>query len=138
MEKALEMLDVMLDSGVDPDVYTYNSLLNGLCKTSEYEDVIETYKTMVEKGCAPNLFTFNILLESLCRYRKLDEALGLLEEMERKSVNPDAVTFGTLIDGFCKTETWMEHTSYSEDGRETRSQAQRQHITSSSVLSLRS
>ncbi|KAL0731779.1 hypothetical protein Bca4012_027873 [Brassica carinata] len=35
MEKAFEMLDVMLNNGVVPDVYTYNSLLNGSLQNVE-------------------------------------------------------------------------------------------------------
>ncbi|XP_057481015.1 putative pentatricopeptide repeat-containing protein At1g74580 isoform X1 [Actinidia eriantha] len=102
MDNAIEILNSMWGHNVIPDVITYNSGLNGLCKTSKTsksDGVMETFSLMVEKGCVPDIITYNILMESLCKARKFVEALSLLEEIENKGLTPDNVCFGTLISG---------------------------------------
>ncbi|KAH0664067.1 hypothetical protein KY284_028998 [Solanum tuberosum] len=94
----------MRNHDVVPDVITYNTILNGLCKLRTSDDVMETFKVMVEKGCVPNIITYNILIESLCKSRKLMKALELLEDIESRGLIPDTVSFGTLINGFCENE----------------------------------
>ncbi|KAI5416101.1 hypothetical protein KIW84_041229 [Lathyrus oleraceus] len=80
------LFDEMLECSLCPDIITYNTLLNGLCKAANSEEVMEIFKAMSEKGCAPNIITYNIIIESLCKSKKVIEAIEFLGEIINKNL----------------------------------------------------
>ncbi|CAK9156828.1 unnamed protein product [Ilex paraguariensis] len=122
----------MSNIGCDPDVYTYNVLIRGLCKkgcmASAREVVIESpmkganqeafklVDDMVFRGCNLDDITYNGLMKALCKDGVVEKAMGLLEEMYNwedikceflrdmihRGLTPDIVTHNSLINGLCK------------------------------------
>uniref|UniRef100_A0A803KMQ3 Pentatricopeptide repeat-containing protein n=1 Tax=Chenopodium quinoa TaxID=63459 RepID=A0A803KMQ3_CHEQI len=91
-----------LMKGITPDVVTYNTLIDGLCKTNRLTLARELFTDMQAHGVTPDVFTYNSLLDCLCKSAQLDEAVALLEDMEDTGIKPDIVTYNILIDSLCK------------------------------------
>jgi pentatricopeptide repeat protein len=64
--------------GIAPDVITYNSNLNGLCKVGKAKKVNDTFEWMILKGCRSNAMTYNILIEIFCKINQPEEAYGVI------------------------------------------------------------
>lgn len=70
-------MDVMVQEGHDPDVFTYNIVVNCLCKNGQLEEAKEILNQMVDQGCLLDVTTFNTLIAALCTWNRLEEALDL-------------------------------------------------------------
>ncbi|GLU09249.1 hypothetical protein SLE2022_261190 [Rubroshorea leprosula] len=89
--------------GCLPDVITYGTIIDGLCKCGMVEMAKELFLEMKKKGISPNVIAYNSLLHGLCCVRNLDEPEGLFIEMVDEGVRPDVVTFTVLIAVFLQT-----------------------------------
>jgi pentatricopeptide repeat protein len=57
----------MIKRRIQPNLYTFNILINGLCragKLNKAEDVIEDMKAW---GISPNVVTYNTLVDGYCK-----------------------------------------------------------------------
>jgi pentatricopeptide repeat protein len=80
-EKAIDLLDMMISKGFEPDGMTYRILINGLCKKDEIEKAMEFLNVMISKGLEPDIVTYNPLINGLCRKGEIEKAMSLLDEM---------------------------------------------------------
>ncbi|KAG8366571.1 hypothetical protein BUALT_Bualt17G0093800 [Buddleja alternifolia] len=85
----------------DPDVYTYCTLMDGLCKEDRTDDAMVLLDEMQLEGCCPSPATFNVLINGLCKKGDLARAAKLVENMFLKGCTPNEVTYNTLIHGLC-------------------------------------
>ncbi|KAM2953248.1 hypothetical protein FF1_031650 [Malus domestica] len=92
----------MLNSGISPDIYTYNVLLNTLCKEERIQEALTLFGTMTEKGIKPDVFTFNSLISASCKSGNWDEGVRLFKNMIDYGVLPDIVTYNAVLDALCK------------------------------------
>nr|UPT48477.1 pentatricopeptide repeat protein AaPPR144 [Agave angustifolia]UPT49828.1 pentatricopeptide repeat protein AaPPR1574 [Agave angustifolia] len=72
----------ILFEGFEPDVVTYNCLIDGLCKTYRIEHARQLFDEMVLKGCLPNRVTNN----SFVRYYSVVNEVGKAIEMMKMVV----------------------------------------------------
>ncbi|KAK4406751.1 Pentatricopeptide repeat-containing protein, chloroplastic [Sesamum angolense] len=108
MYKADALLKEMVESGVFPNVITYNVLIDGFCKDDNVAASIRLFNEMKEqknleegrpmilitnKGVAllnrvaVNVVTFNTLINAYCKTGQLEEALALRNLMLEKMVS---------------------------------------------------
>ncbi|KAG2693994.1 hypothetical protein I3760_08G121200 [Carya illinoinensis] len=121
---AFKLFSTMMSKGIQPDLFTYNHLIQGLCtfghwkeaaKLGKMTEAKEALDMMTEKGIEPNVFTHNSLIDCYCQQNKMDEAvktltrckriveaINLFHEMLDKRMIPNVVTYTTLIGGFCR------------------------------------
>ncbi|MCH1922896.1 pentatricopeptide repeat-containing protein, partial [Shewanella sp. A3A] len=67
--------------GLEPDVVTYNWLINGLCKTYRVERAHEVFDEMLRKGCSPNRVTYNSFVRYYSVVNEVDKAVKWMREM---------------------------------------------------------
>lgn len=53
----------MTGKGVEPDVVTYNSLMDGYCLTRQVLEARKILDVMACKGCTHDPFSFSILID---------------------------------------------------------------------------
>ncbi|KAG2326644.1 hypothetical protein Bca52824_009372 [Brassica carinata] len=99
MEKALGFYKRMGKERVKLDVCTFNILINGYCKSGEFEMAFGLFKEMRERGCEPNgcgvsEATCEILVDGLCRVGLVDDASGLVMDLSGKRVLPKGFDYG--------------------------------------------
>ncbi|KAJ9556822.1 hypothetical protein OSB04_011436 [Centaurea solstitialis] len=89
--------------GVDPDVYTFSTLLNGLILEDRILEAERLFKKLIKgKLCEPNVVMYTTMIKGLCKVGINDTAIGLLRLMDEKGCKPDVMTYSTIIDSLCK------------------------------------
>jgi pentatricopeptide repeat protein len=94
----------MGEKGLQPDVVTYNCLINGLCKTYRVERAHELFDEMLTKGCEPNRVTYN----SFVRYYSVVNEVGKAVEWMRQMVArghgaASSSTYTPVIHSLCES-----------------------------------
>ncbi|GJM96531.1 hypothetical protein PR202_ga13374 [Eleusine coracana subsp. coracana] len=94
----------MGEKGLQPDVVTYNCLINGLCKTYRVERAHELFDEMLKKGCEPNRVTYN----SFVRYYSVVNEVGKAVEWMRQMVAREhgvasSSTYTPVIHSLCES-----------------------------------
>ena len=92
-----------------PDVVTYNSLINGLCKADKLQEALQLLDVMGKMGHQPNEITYNTLLNGFCRVGNLEKVRALLQELPEKGCRPKVVSYSTLINGLL--QAWQDRQS---------------------------
>ncbi|CAL1398073.1 unnamed protein product [Linum trigynum] len=102
VDAAVKIFREMPGRGCVPDLYTYGTMINGLCRFDRIPEAKELFQEMEEKGCSPSVVTYTCLIRGLCQSEKVDEAMGLFERMKTNNVEPNVFTYSSLMDGLCK------------------------------------
>ncbi|XP_024516376.1 pentatricopeptide repeat-containing protein At1g62670, mitochondrial [Selaginella moellendorffii] len=101
-DRALELMRAMQAQRVPPNVVTYTSVIDGLCKAGRRDAAMVLLQQMQAAGCSPNTVTYNCLIHSLCKAGKLEDAFALLRSMPSKGCTPSINNKNTLVSGICK------------------------------------
>ncbi|GJT69060.1 pentatricopeptide repeat-containing protein [Tanacetum coccineum] len=96
----------MMECGVEGDMYTYGTLMKGLCLTNRVSDGFKLLQVMKNKGVIPNVVVCNTLIHALCKNGKfgIGRARSLISEM----FVPNDVTFNILITAYCKQDNIVQ------------------------------
>ncbi|XP_017604706.1 pentatricopeptide repeat-containing protein At5g16640, mitochondrial-like [Gossypium arboreum] len=98
------VLGKMLKLGVEPDVVTFSTLINGFCNQNKIFEVVSIFDEMAERGYQAQLIAYNTILKGLRKIGNIDraeEATRLLNEMVDNNISLDIVTYNLLIDALC-------------------------------------
>ncbi|KAL0401186.1 UNVERIFIED_CONTAM: Pentatricopeptide repeat-containing protein, mitochondrial [Sesamum latifolium] len=102
-EEAKTVVDESMESmGCQPDTYTWNIFIRGLCKKGLLSSAHQVVNEMLLKGCQPNVITYTILIDGFCKKGRLKEAEGITEEMAYKGLSLNTVGYNCLISALCK------------------------------------
>ncbi|KAL0366052.1 UNVERIFIED_CONTAM: Pentatricopeptide repeat-containing protein, mitochondrial [Sesamum radiatum] len=102
-EEAKTVVDEnMASMGCQPDTYTWNIFIRGLCKKGLLSSAHQVVDEMLLKGCQPNVITYTILIDGFCKKGRLKEAEGIIEEMAYKGLSLNTVGYNCLISALCK------------------------------------
>ena len=104
--EADEILRRMSRDGVEPNVYTYSTLIDGLAKAAQMDPAETAFAEMRRAKIKPSVVTYNSLLKGVVRgstdsdraREVLNRARALFDRMRDDGVAPDLVTYNTLID----------------------------------------
>ncbi|KAF9590764.1 hypothetical protein IFM89_038291 [Coptis chinensis] len=100
LDSAVLMLDEMEKNGVNPDLVSFNTILNGFIKWS-FSDGERIWARMEETGIVPNIISFNAKLQGLVNGSKISEAVELAKQLQSREVKPDHGTYNILIKCCC-------------------------------------
>lgn len=101
----------MLDKGIEPNVVTYNVMLNGICRRSSlhpeerFDGVIreaeKLFDEMREKGLGPDVTSYSILLHVYSRAHKPGLSLEKLRMMKESGISPSIATYTSVVKCLC-------------------------------------
>ena len=60
------MFGLMIKRGLEPDVVSYNALMNGWCLRGCVSEAKEVLDRMVERGKSPNVISYSTLINGYC------------------------------------------------------------------------
>lgn len=100
MEEAEKLLMEMKDGKMEPQLVTYNSMINGYCEVRKMEDAEKMVVEMKARNLEPNLITYNTLINGYSKVQKMEEAEKLVVEMKERNIEPDLVTYVNMIKGY--------------------------------------
>eukprot|EP00668_Euglena_longa_P017990 GGOE01022493.1.p1 GENE.GGOE01022493.1~~GGOE01022493.1.p1 ORF type:complete len:747 (+),score=212.83 GGOE01022493.1:102-2342(+) len=105
-EGAEALFSQMVLRGVQPTLYTYNTMISIYEKTWQWEKALMVYMELQRDGLAPDLITYNSLISSLAKGMQYERALRIFEVMRLRNVTPDVITYSALLTACEKTERW--------------------------------
>ncbi|PIN26916.1 hypothetical protein CDL12_00319 [Handroanthus impetiginosus] len=118
-----------------PDLVTYNTIVDGLCRAGkvkiaqnvvngmlsksedlgqmlllEIDEAMALFRNMVSSGIKPNKITFNTIIKALCESQKFDMIKEILWEYQCEDGEfvPDTCTFNTMMNAHCSQENLDE------------------------------
>ncbi|KAF9943335.1 hypothetical protein BGZ67_000014 [Mortierella alpina] len=123
LDGAMKLYERMVAEGVEPDVWTFNTLLDLLVdklmpsqdnvkwkadstavtkeQIAEYVPRIETLlQDMKAKGIKPDVVTYGKLIQQYVILRDVEQAEMLFHEMVKSGISPNAHVFNMLMNGF--------------------------------------
>ncbi|KAK1409668.1 hypothetical protein QVD17_36197 [Tagetes erecta] len=93
----------MLKIGLAPDIFTYNTLISGLCKVKMIDDACYLFYIVMSKmGVYPDVISYSILIQGLCKVGNVVKAHELLNCMLERSMIPKPLIWNTIIHGYGK------------------------------------
>lgn len=102
MKLLIPFFGLCTEEGFVPDRFTFNALIDGLCKDGQVHNAFTLLDDMQRGGCVPDAAVYNTLIDGLRKASRAEEAGKLLQEMQSLGFEPDVVTYNTLIDELCK------------------------------------
>ncbi|KAK6118696.1 hypothetical protein DH2020_047553 [Rehmannia glutinosa] len=91
-----------------PDLITYSTVINGLCRDGRLEEAKKKFIEMLGRNLYPDSTVYDIFLYNLCKRGKISSAFQVLKDMERKGCNKTLQTYNCLIFGLGSTNQIFE------------------------------
>ncbi|KAJ0976229.1 hypothetical protein J5N97_018194 [Dioscorea zingiberensis] len=103
VDQVLKLLREMKESGLNPNVFCYNTAINALVLKDHRIEAEVLFEEMISSGARPNVASYNILVKlHSCYSFQFDKACIVMEDMARHGCRPDSTTYSTLIAGLCR------------------------------------
>ncbi|XP_047317587.1 pentatricopeptide repeat-containing protein At2g27800, mitochondrial-like [Impatiens glandulifera] len=98
METIRSLFKQMVDDGVEPDIYTLNSMIKGYVLSLHLNDALRIFHQMgVVYKCLPNSFSYDYLIHGLCAQGRTDNARKLWNEMKTKGYVPSSISYNSFV-----------------------------------------
>ncbi|KAH7578141.1 hypothetical protein JRO89_XS01G0345500 [Xanthoceras sorbifolium] len=92
----------------DPDLCTYNSLIQVLCFVGKVKDALIVWEELKVSGHEPDEFTYRNLIQGCCKSYRMDDAISIFNEMQYNGFLPNTVVYNSLLDGMFKARKVTE------------------------------
>ena len=99
----LQVMTLMVEFGVKPDVITYSIIMNAWSTAGFMEKCREIFDDMMKAGIEPDAHAYSILAKGYVRAQEPEKAKELLTAMIKSGVRPNVVIFTTVISGWCSS-----------------------------------
>nr|GMD15390.1 putative pentatricopeptide repeat-containing protein At1g02420 [Ipomoea batatas] len=100
-EEAEGFFAEMRELSLEPDVVSYNCLVDVYCKGREVDKAFEVVKEMRKRDIDPDVITYTSLIGGLGLAGQPDKAKKLLTEMRECGCYPDVAAYNASIRNFC-------------------------------------
>lgn len=100
-EEAESFFEEMRDMGVEPDIVSYNCMVDVYCKRGEMEKANKMVDEMRKREVIPDVFTYTSLIGGLGLAGQPDKAREILKEMREDGCHPDPAAYNATIRNFC-------------------------------------
>ncbi|RAL45190.1 hypothetical protein DM860_014600 [Cuscuta australis] len=109
MWEANHLFRLMLFKGFAPDVVTYNSLINGCCKTFRIDRALELLRDMEKRGCDPNRVTYGSFIRYYSAVNEIEKGVEMMRRMVARGHGVATNSCYTpLIHGLCEAGRAVE------------------------------
>lgn len=88
------IVEEMRQRSIEPDVHTYNGLMNVFGDAPQTMQVLDEIQ---KRKLKPNRRTYNTLMKACRANGDYDRAFSLFEEMKREGIVPDVVSYNLLL-----------------------------------------
>ncbi|KAK4572418.1 hypothetical protein RGQ29_030743 [Quercus rubra] len=97
--KVQELLDLMRERGCEPDLVSFNTLINARLKSGAMVPnlAIDLLNEVRRSGLRPDIITYNTLISACSRESNLEEAVKVYDDMEEHNCQPDLWTYNAMI-----------------------------------------
>ncbi|KAG0549189.1 hypothetical protein BDA96_01G234000 [Sorghum bicolor] len=96
LEEAFDLFEEMQESGVRPDVISWNTLVSGFARSGDLVAALHLFDEMRQRGVDPGVNSWNCIISGCVQNALYDEALEFFLEM-CESERPDAVTVASIL-----------------------------------------
>jgi pentatricopeptide repeat protein len=86
LKNAQVIFQELLTKGYNLTVWTYNVMINGLCKEGLFDQAIALLSRMEDNGCIPDIVSYETIIYSLFQKDERDRAEKLVREMIAKGL----------------------------------------------------
>lgn len=100
-EEAEGFFKEMAELGVQPDLVSYNCLIDVYCKNREMKKAHNLLDEMRAKDFTPDVFTYTSIIGGLGLAGRPDKATEVLRDMREAGCRPDAAAYNAAIRNFC-------------------------------------
>ena len=83
-----------------PNIVSYNTVINGLCKDGLFVDALSLFSEMACNRVLPDVFTF--FNSCSVHVRSMERGFKVINEMVDPKITPDVYTFSVFVDMLCK------------------------------------
>jgi pentatricopeptide repeat protein len=108
LDLAFASLALVIKTGWTPNVISYNTLLNGLCKQKRSQEALDLLHRMAGDGgngkCPPDVVSYNTIIDGFLKVGEVGKAYSVFREMLGHGIPPNVVTYTSVIDGLCKVQ----------------------------------
>ncbi|KAK2649901.1 hypothetical protein Ddye_017390 [Dipteronia dyeriana] len=98
----------LIRGSFDPDLCTYNSLIQVLCFVGKAKDALIVWEELKVSGHEPDDFTYRNLIQGCCKSYRMDDAIKVFNEMQYNGFIPNTVVYNSLLDGMFKARKVTE------------------------------
>ncbi|GAV62629.1 PPR domain-containing protein/PPR_1 domain-containing protein/PPR_2 domain-containing protein [Cephalotus follicularis] len=102
IKKGRELVEVMIDRGLKPNIITYNIMINACSRRWNFEELDLILLLMEKEGESYNMKTYEFLIDGYSSFGKFEEAEKLVVEMQDKGLELDTHLYNLIIGGYCK------------------------------------
>lgn len=97
--KVQELLGLMRERGCEPDLVSFNTLINARLKSGPMTPnlAIELLDDVRKSGIRPDIITYNTLISACSRESNLKEGVKVYDDMETHKCQPDLWTYNSMI-----------------------------------------
>ncbi|KAM3334275.1 hypothetical protein ACQJBY_028984 [Aegilops geniculata] len=102
-----KFLKDMIDHGIEPNIVTYNILLNGICRhaslhpDNRFDRTVNAaenlLKEMSDRGIEPDVTSYSIILHVYSRAHKAELCLCMFRSMKDRGICPTVATYTSVI-----------------------------------------
>ena len=88
----------MVNDGIEPDVFSLNSMIEGYVLSLHVNDALRIFHQMgVVYNCLPNSHSYDYLIHGLCAQDRTNNARKLCNEMKGKGFVPSSKSYNSLV-----------------------------------------
>lgn len=94
-----ELLDLMKSKGVEPDLVSFNTLINARAKSGKMRpgSALELLNEVRQSGLRPDSITYNTLISACSHYSNLEDAVRVFSNMKESGCYPDLWTYNAMV-----------------------------------------
>lgn len=98
METIRTLFKQMVDDGIEPDIFSLNSMIKGYVLSLHVNDALRIFHQMgVVYSCPPNAFSYDYLLHGLCAQGRTVNAQELCNDMKEKGFIPSSKSYNSIV-----------------------------------------
>ncbi|GAB2296932.1 hypothetical protein Dimus_031034 [Dionaea muscipula] len=92
------------DNGIEPDIFSLNSMIKGYVLSNHVNDALRIFHQMsVVYACPPNAVSYDHIIHGLCAQGRTNNAKDLMEDMKGKGFTPNSRTYNSLVNALSLT-----------------------------------
>ncbi|XP_050204672.1 pentatricopeptide repeat-containing protein At5g66631 [Mercurialis annua] len=99
---AMDLLEEMILSGINPDIQTYSGLMYHFALQGDVKIVQRLFTMVRQSGVEPDAYMFKVLIQAYCKCDRASLAWRVFEDMKNSNLMPDTATKDLLVKSLWK------------------------------------